>query len=279
MRLFNCLPFFNELDLLEIRLIELYDVVDVFVIAEGTVTHSGNKKPLYFEENKERFERFLPKIRHIIVEDWPSPTPWGRERWQRRALIRGLDDIEDDDVVVVEDADEITRASVMKDLDPDPIIKLEHENFYFYLNSKRYARCDSVGTAFRWSKAKELSIPRPHWWVFGMEEPYPETVLDPFEIMIRHLQKPCRVPVAGWHFSYLGGPDRVILKINSQAHQELNTAGIKSRVKDSLDGLVDPYGRTEKSNKMRLVPIDDSFPRAVRENQDRYGHLIRKENT
>ena len=44
--IYDCFCFFNELDLLEIRLNELNPVVDKFVLVEATMTHNGDKKPL-----------------------------------------------------------------------------------------------------------------------------------------------------------------------------------------------------------------------------------------
>ena len=56
-------PFFNEGDVLEVRLREHDAVVDVFVPIEGTLTHSGSPKPLHWRDNlssEPRFARFLP---------------------------------------------------------------------------------------------------------------------------------------------------------------------------------------------------------------------------
>lgn len=134
---FDCFPFFNELDLLEIRLNELNDVVDYFVLVESTKTHTGKEKPLYFEENKERFRLFSDKIIHVVVDDMPTKVSsawkllekiyyisiqdkgsqkiagkreaWNREAWQRNAIIRGLlkSNPSEDDIVIVSDVDEI----------------------------------------------------------------------------------------------------------------------------------------------------------------------------
>ena len=41
MKAFDCFTFFNELDLLKIRLELLEDVVDYHVIVESNLTHSG----------------------------------------------------------------------------------------------------------------------------------------------------------------------------------------------------------------------------------------------
>ncbi len=51
-------PFFNELDLLEIKCRELAGIVDLFVIVESTLTFTGIPKPLYFANNKARFAEF-----------------------------------------------------------------------------------------------------------------------------------------------------------------------------------------------------------------------------
>ena len=51
-KIYDCFNFFNELDILEIRLNTLYEYVDYFVIVESNLTHSGEQKPFYFEENK-----------------------------------------------------------------------------------------------------------------------------------------------------------------------------------------------------------------------------------
>ena len=55
MKIIDCFIFYNELDMLELRLNELYDVVDHFVLVESTKTFVRNDKELYFENYKERF--------------------------------------------------------------------------------------------------------------------------------------------------------------------------------------------------------------------------------
>jgi len=50
MKIYDCFIFFNELDLLEIRLKTLDKVVDYFVLVEADKTHRGKKKPLYYEK-------------------------------------------------------------------------------------------------------------------------------------------------------------------------------------------------------------------------------------
>jgi len=140
MMTYDCFSFFNELDLLEIRLNELSDVVDKFVLIEATKTHSGRFKPLYYKTNRTRYTKFHDKIIHIIVDDMPitpeeiqaaiSPQDrhwldtgyqlgdnWVRERFQRNAMMRALDDCDPDDIIIIEDADEMVRSEIIANLD------------------------------------------------------------------------------------------------------------------------------------------------------------------
>ena len=52
MKIYDCFTFFNELELLEIRLNELYNYVNYFVIVEGDKTHDGKTKEFIFFKNK-----------------------------------------------------------------------------------------------------------------------------------------------------------------------------------------------------------------------------------
>jgi beta-1,4-mannosyl-glycoprotein beta-1,4-N-acetylglucosaminyltransferase len=114
--LIDAFMFFDELELLEIRLHELDSIVERFILVEAPITHSGREKPLVFLENKHLFERFLPKIEHLIVLDMPSTgDPWIRERWQRAAIMRGINPSWNSyDLMISSDVDEIPKASSIR---------------------------------------------------------------------------------------------------------------------------------------------------------------------
>ena len=112
--IYDCFTFFNELDLLEIRLNVLNDVVDRFVLVEATKTHSGKDKPLYFNDNKERYKAFQHKVIHVIVDDYPPfVTAWTYENHQRNAILRGLTQANPDDAIMISDLDEIPRPDLV----------------------------------------------------------------------------------------------------------------------------------------------------------------------
>ena len=88
---YDCFTFFNELELLELRLHELAGVVDKFVLVEATRTFTNKPKPLYFQENRARFAAFENKLVHVVVADLPdSSDAWVVERFQRNAIGHGL---------------------------------------------------------------------------------------------------------------------------------------------------------------------------------------------
>lgn len=127
-----------ELDLLELRLYELHESVDVFVILEGARSHRGNRKPLFFQENLDRFQPFLDKIMYLVVDDgdiWKHrqkhhepdklinkdevPQKWGIEVFQRQVLYPrfaeayGAENIGEDDLLIHGDMDEIPDGDVI----------------------------------------------------------------------------------------------------------------------------------------------------------------------
>lgn len=124
--IYDCITFYNELDLLEVRLHELCDVVDRFVLVEATQTFQGNPKPLFFEEHKHAFSRYADKITHIVVEfpdeaalrshlsTRPPNMTWAREHYQRDQISRGLTKALPDDLIIVSDVDEIISAAKLR---------------------------------------------------------------------------------------------------------------------------------------------------------------------
>ena len=84
MKIYDCFIFRNELDLLEIRLTELYNQVDYFVVVESTHTFQGAPKELILQNNWSRFQQWHDKMIHIVVDDMPLlGDAWQNEHHQR----------------------------------------------------------------------------------------------------------------------------------------------------------------------------------------------------
>jgi len=118
MKIYDCFTFFNEFDLLELRLRELYDHVDYFVVVEGNRTFQNQEKPFYYDSMKYRYAQWQDKIIRVRLMDMPEDTdPWGRERHQRDGILQGLSaDTEDNDIIMISDVDEIPRVETIQKL-------------------------------------------------------------------------------------------------------------------------------------------------------------------
>ena len=131
---YDCFTFYNEFDVLEIRLALLYDHVDFFVIAEADKTWRNNPKPLFFNEQSQRFAKYSDKIKHIIVYDLPNDKdPWLLEAFQRNALARGLTECNDNDTIFICDVDEIWDPRILLECSVFPS-RIEMPFYYYTLN-------------------------------------------------------------------------------------------------------------------------------------------------
>jgi len=247
--------FFNELELLEIRLNELDDTVDKFVIVEATRMHSNKSKPLYFQENKHLYKNFSEKIIHIIVDGYPDyEDAWTYENHQRNQIKRALGDCNPDDVIIISDADEIPRPQAILEANKVPGIKvLEQTLFYYYLNM--------------------ISVKKPTW-LGGSRVLYAKDFIKTAS-EIRYTDGTV-IPNGGWHFSYLGGSEKIKGKIEAFAHQEYNKPHYKDihRLKKAIEKGKDLYGR--RKMKYRPIPLDASFPKYIMKNKDRFQPLIKE---
>lgn len=188
--------FFNELDILELRLKNLDPYVDLFVLSESPVTHAGNPKPLFFEENKERFSKWLPKIRHIICPPCEGTGLWDREKHQRECVLLGMEDVPDDATVMISDVDEIPDMKRVIQLEPT---KTQSVHMYMFEFSFDYMFTGEPWFGTVVTNAKAFKKLRPNFfrdnrWKF----PY--------------------ISYAGWHCSSFGDADHVWHKLQNYAH-------------------------------------------------------------
>ncbi|CAN8004887.1 unnamed protein product [Ixodes hexagonus] len=121
-RVINALNFNHELDLLEIRLHELYSVVDVFIVCESNYSALGEPKPLRLlpQLMKGFLAEYQDKIVHVVLNHFPDKgreDGWYADGYQRTFLWKHgrqrISGLRDDDLFVLTDADEIPRAGAL----------------------------------------------------------------------------------------------------------------------------------------------------------------------
>ena len=243
--IYDCFIFNGEFDILDIRLNELNDVVDKFVILEGSTTFQGQHKELYFDNQMDAYREFQDKIIYITFAPQGNTT-WERESYSRNQVAKALHRAQPDDIILLSDADEIPRASVVKDLDPQEVTVLNMDEYYYSLNLWHayygftracYFKDFPGGQALR------------RTWTEDM----------PF------------IENAGWHFSFLMTPAQIAKKIQSFSHDELNLPIYTDErlILERIKGLQDPFDR----DTLERRHFDD-HPRYVLDNLDRFGKYI-----
>ncbi|MBR0290255.1 MAG: hypothetical protein IJQ82_14870, partial [Selenomonadaceae bacterium] len=125
MKVYDCFTFYNEFELLELRLKALWNVVDHFVIVEANRKHNGEPKDFTFPKRAEEFKEFWPKIRFINADLSKIPFKgvgdWSLENAQRNMILRGIDDAQPDDLILISDLDEIPAPDIFQRLQENKV--------------------------------------------------------------------------------------------------------------------------------------------------------------
>jgi len=279
--IYDCFTFFNELDLLEIRLNVLKDVVDRFVLVEARETHTGKPKPLYFKENEQRFATFRDRIIYIALESFPKGhDAWWNENYQRNEIKRGLKEAKDDDVILISDLDEIPRPEIIEKYSSiGGVWRFNHVSFGFYLNMKDLRCRNMCGT--KMLSYKNLITGFDNVETTDYNEFLPKSLNQGTTITkIRRRHFPREkggekvLKNAGWHFTCLGGATALLFKMRAVApHHDFNPDDPSLTVERIERLLIKGQGPALKMNCFG-VEIDDSFPEFIRKNKAKYKELI-----
>jgi len=237
--IYDIFSFNNELDMLELRLNILNPYVDKFVLVEANKTFSGVDKPLYYEEQKERFEKFHYKIIHYKVLDSPTSFDdsncdqeilqmalnsdnvtrehicWLVEFYQKESIKKALYELMDNDVCIVSDVDEIWNPNLNFNFEigSGKIFKPKINNCYIeYLNVKT----DENWTYFTGPIVCEYFVIRNN--------------------CLNHIRTQRKMnhiyhflEDGGWHFNALGGADKKIQDFQHPTYDKYYMQTRKSR--------------------------------------------------
>lgn len=279
---YDCMPFFNELDILDMRLHIMDPIVDYFVIEESDVTFSGQKKDMIFDQNRERFKEFLDKIIYVPVTNCPVGIGTHEmDQFQKDHLLEGIKNCAPDDIIIFSDVDEIPNPKLLVSLydkiEPDKIYHLAQRMFYCFLNmeetSGNLLSNSGEFAGFEGSDRQWLGTK-----IFRYQALKGRGFFDLRDKAAK--ENGVRVPDGGWHFGYMGGDKetnlakRVSDKVVAAAHQEYNEKEILVQIVDRIHTGQDIFGREAKFER---VEIDDSFPAYLREHLSEYKYLLMPE--
>lgn len=289
MKILDCFPYFNEKELLELRIRLLSPVVDHFVICDANRTHNGESKPFTARQTLEELGLFTDKVT-VVEVTLPSkeevPNNWVRENLQRDALTRLVTDY--DTVCIVTDADEI--------MDPTFV------QYYAGVAARNKSSILRIPMAYLNAKADLQLIADDGsnaLWASGyMGMKHHFDCYSPSRIRESHARRKHNIKfsdifqldnglnlLAGWHFAWMGGREKMLEKWRAFADQNdvLHTApgkGNKAAVENHIhfyqpcEGSTDPIGRSD--HILRKYSIH-SLPRMVFENRRVRDYLFPKE--
>ena len=295
MKIYDCLIYFNEDLLLDIRFNYLDKFVDKFVIVESTFTHSGKKRKLLFDINK--FSSFKKKIIYIALDQEPeniftvkdNDTPHevnsklilnGAHRlyFQRNYITKGIEEANPEDMIIVSDADEIPN------LDNINFHKIKNK-LIFFKQFYYYYKLNLKADSFIWygSKAcKKKHLVSPQWLRNIKDKHYPIWRLD----ILFHKQKfrdIFRVANGGWHFSKLNTPEEIVNIMKSYAHfrefdlNPLSADEIRNIIKNKKAvynlNVDKTKNKFDLSQNLSVASIKE-LPKYISENKEKYKDWI-----
>jgi len=268
--IYDCLSYWDEDLLLDLRLNVLDNFVDYFVIVEGNKTWQNNPKKLRF--NIKKFDKFEKKIIYIPVEDMPDgDDPYKRENFQRNCISRGINNAKDNDLIIISDLDEIPNPKLINNFKISmryAVFKQKH--FYYKINL--LSKNNPYWLGSRICVKKYLKSPQ---WLRDLKfKKRPFWRFDKFRLnnIIEN---------GGWHFCNLKMPKELLYKYNNlcetndpyhfnekidQKYLDLN------EIKNRIDLGQDIIGRNDTFQK---IEIDNNFPDYINENKRMYKDWIK----
>jgi beta-1,4-mannosyl-glycoprotein beta-1,4-N-acetylglucosaminyltransferase len=239
--------FYNELDLLKVRLAYLGEHIDQFIIAEANIDFAGKPKPFLLNAELIRslpfsekivyhreyidLDSFLWRYRRIRYRKRKSKFLWTIQDAQRNSLLKPLRNYSKNDVVIFSDLDEFPAVPAILEairmlsssMSKPNHLALSLQQLFFYFNVNTCAHGDpfygsviALNTTFFHYKPHKLRADKNHL---------------------------CHIDEGGWHFSYFMDEEKIINKVLAISDVE----GLSHFKKLSVDEV-----RHKVANKMDL---------------------------
>lgn len=279
-QIFDAFPFFQEADLLEIRLHEMDSLVSKFLIVEADETYGGEKRELVFPQIESRFSRFKDKIYYMANHDLSVAQPcFDRDSGRKRERILRdslkfpiLHDanlnIQPEDVLIFSDVDEIPNrrsveeAIVSGRLDAHGIHRLSQASYYYNVNTRVDIGNDFASRA-RVGLIKNLRELEDSLYDFRMYKK--NSVTCPI------------IADGGWHYSYFGGVDKIKTKVAAMAPflNEYKLFGDEQLKEDIANRKDLHHRRSEMPETFQFItPGKNDMPLYLWNNRERFPHFF-----
>lgn len=215
-KIYDCFIFNDENEILELRLNELKNYVDIHVIIEFGENHQGKQKGRKI--NQQILDKFKDKIRYFYYDKFELVNTWKRESFQRNKIFEGIIDASDEDIIIISDVDEIPNLSRIN-------IK-EIDNFVYAFSQTHSMYKFNIVREKKWigSKLCKKKILKSPQWLRSLKVHKKYSFLRLDKMFSKTYYKNFKIIYdGGWHFGWLKSPKEIVNKINAYAHEEHNT--------------------------------------------------------
>ena len=264
-KILDCITFFDNNFMFNLRYNILKDHVDCFVICECKYDHKGNKKKINFIMNKEYKKN---KIKHIVMEEkFPKDTTaWENQAIQREYLLKNLNDINPEDYILFSDPDEVPRPEILINFK----LKKKYGIFLqqcFNYKFNLFNKYESPWEGTRVCKKKNLKS------IDFMRQKIKSKNLDYSMLRIDKEKNIQLFNNGGWHFNNLLSVPEISLKLKTFAHTEFseNKFSSKKIIKKKIEKKIDLFGR---GHHYQVLKLDSSFPKFIVKNKKKYKSWI-----
>ena len=298
MKIFDCITYFNEPLLFELRLNILDKYVNEFIVVEALFTHSGQQKKINF--NKELYPKFKDRIKHIVVENEPEDIISTRHmdqddafdkkilrnnaakriEFQRNAISKIFTKSNYNDWIIYSDSDEIPNLRNINFNNLKEKVLTFRQTMFYYKFNLTLPSLDWYGSkACRYKDLKTISELRYikskkyNWWR-----------IDTFFKKNKFINLKI-IENGGWHFTNIKTPNEIYVKhSNDEHHDEFNRTGIdRESIEDMINNRYIPYDHSidkknwkkkwNKNNRIKLSVIENlKLPKYLFDNMKKYSN-------
>tara|TARA_Y100001936_G_C15906859_1_gene576329 strand:+ start:142 stop:951 length:810 start_codon:yes stop_codon:yes gene_type:complete len=264
-KILDCITFFDNNFMFELRYNILFNHVDYFVICESQFDHTGKEKKKNFVWKSYYDEK---KIKYFLLE---KPFPTNTNRWenqaiQREFLLSKTTFANPDDYIFFSDPDEIIKPELLKNFKLNKKYGIFlHKCFNYKFNIFNPYESPWEGT--RVCKKKNLkSIDFMRQKIKTKNLKYNFLRFDKEKnIEIFHN--------AGWHFNNIMSATEISLKLKTFAHSEFSDEKFYSEeiISKKIANKEDLF---ERGHKYEVVELNKDFPDYILKNIKKYHDFI-----
>jgi beta-1,4-mannosyl-glycoprotein beta-1,4-N-acetylglucosaminyltransferase len=262
-KIIDCITFFNENFMFDLRYKTLENVVDEFVICESKYDHRGKEKRLNFKKDNYDYK----KINYIILDKEFSKknTIWENQAFQRDYMLKKLDYLEENDYIFFSDPDEIIRPEKLKNFKLKKkyaIFLQDCFNYKFNLFNKHESPWEGTRVAKK-KDLKSIDFMRQKILSKNLKKFYKFNIEKNIEI----------IDNGGWHFNNIMSPKKISIKLRTFAHSEFSDNRFSSYkiIEHKIKKKIDLF---ERGHTYKKVKLDEDFPKFLLDNKKKYNKFI-----